>query len=103
MLLIAAGLFFVPGVREWVSGAPADAQLAADTTARGEAAPEMTTDTPPMQSEQPTLQMPMRRSPVRRRWIRPQLVPRQPINMRFLRRHRSKIPKPPIQHPRCRR
>jgi hypothetical protein len=56
MLLIAAGLFFlVPGVREWVSDAPADAQLAADTAARGGAAPEMTTDTPPMQSETPTL------------------------------------------------
>ena len=45
----------MPGVREWISGAPADAQLAADTTGRDEAAPEMTTDTPSMQSETPTL------------------------------------------------
>jgi hypothetical protein len=52
VLVIGAGLFFlVPGVREWVTGAPAATELASDTTASEDTTQETTADTTRIQSD----------------------------------------------------
>jgi hypothetical protein len=49
--LIAAGLFLMPGVREWITGAPVGTEMAADTNTEGEiAAPIVANTAPPTET-----------------------------------------------------